>query len=122
MTPERPFSFQSWTKLQAEYAHEHLDPDLALPFDIASSDFRYWGMAEEPNLYGDTACHTFLLDQDSTTSIFDQCNNVFDSEPVEILTAALMHSFSETFTDRQTPTVWKEAHGRESWDANLDLS
>lgn len=119
---DTPLSFQTWTKLQAEHAHEHIDPELALPFEIATSDFKYWGMADEPNLYSDTACHTFLLDQDTTSHIFSDCNTVFSSEPAEILTAAAIHSFSQTFTDRQVPTVWREAHGREPWNADIDLS
>ena len=119
---DKPLSFQTWVKLQSEYAHEHLDPQLTLPFEIVSSDFKYWGMAEELNVYADTACHTFLLDQDTTSSIFNECNTVFDSEPAEILTAAAIHSFSQVFSDRPTPTVWREAHGRETWDADIDLS
>lgn len=115
-------SFQAWTKLQADYAHEHIDPQMALPFEITSSDFRYWGMGEQPNLYGDTACHTFFLDEDTTRNIFGDCNDAFSSEPAEILTAAAIHSFSQTFTDRQPPTVWREAHGRETWNADIDLS
>ncbi|KAF1977723.1 hypothetical protein BU23DRAFT_596079 [Bimuria novae-zelandiae CBS 107.79] len=121
-TSDKPLSFQSWTKLQAEYAQEHLDPQLALPFDIASSDLRYWGMLDELNLYEDTAGHTFLIDQDTSDKIFGECNTTFNSEPAEILTAAAVHSFSQIFTDRQTPTVWREAHGRETWDAGIDLS
>ncbi|KAJ4356118.1 uncharacterized protein N0V89_004146 [Didymosphaeria variabile] len=117
-----PLSFQTWTKLQAEYAYEHIDPQVALPFDINDPDFDYWGMAEEPNLYGDIACHTFLLDQDTTSHIFSDCNSPLSSEPVEILTAAAIHSFCRTFTDRETPTVWREAHGREPWSADIDLS
>lgn len=119
---EKPLSFQTWVKLQAEYAHEHLDPQFTLPFDVTSSDFRYWSMAELPNVYGDTACHTFFLDQDTTHSIFHECNSAFDSEPIEILTAAAIYSFNQVFSDRQTPTVWREAHGRETWDADIDLS
>lgn len=122
VTPDTTLSFQNWIKLQAEYAHEHLDPQLALPFEIASSDFRYWDMAQEPNVYGDTACHTFLLDQYTTKSIFGECNNTFDTEPAEILTAAAIHSFSQVFSDRRAPTIWREAHGRETWDADIDLS
>ena len=108
--------------MQAEYAHEHLDTRLALPFEIANSNFRYWNMAEQTNAYGDTACHTFLLDRDTTSSIFGECNTTFDSEPVEILTAAAMHSFGQVFPDRQMPTIWREGHGRETWDADTDLS
>jgi amino acid adenylation domain-containing protein/non-ribosomal peptide synthase protein (TIGR01720 family) len=119
---ERPFSFQNWTKLQAEYAHEHLDADVVLPFDIAVADFNYWGMTTELNTYGDVACHTFLLDRETTSLIFDKCNDAFSTEPVEILLAAAIHSFCQVFPDRQAPTVWREAHGRETWDAEIDLS
>ncbi|KAL1606836.1 putative NRPS-like protein biosynthetic cluster [Paraconiothyrium brasiliense] len=119
---DTPLSFRTWTKLQAEYAHEHIDPQVALPFNIASSDFKYWGMAEEPNVYGDIACHSFLLDKDTTSHIFSDCNAALSSEPAEILTAAAIHSFCQTFKDRQTPTVWREAHGREPWSADIDLS
>ncbi|KAJ4297840.1 hypothetical protein N0V90_005736 [Kalmusia sp. IMI 367209] len=122
LTLGQPFSFQTWVKLQAEYAHEHLDPQLALPFEISRSDFEYWGMAKGPNLYGDAACHTFLLDRHTTSIIFGECNTAFATEPVEILTAAAIHSFTQAFGDREAPTVWREAHGREPWDADIDLS
>jgi len=45
-----------------------------------------------------------------------------NTEPVDILLSALLHSFHQVFADRAPLTVYNESHGREPWDSSIDLS
>src|SRR5690606_3377449 len=50
------------------------------------------------------------------------CHKAFNTETVDILIAAIMHSFRLSFPDREAPAIFNEGHGREPWDSKMDLS
>ncbi|KAK9848977.1 AMP-dependent synthetase/ligase [Penicillium brevicompactum] len=118
---DKALSFQSWCALQTERAKTH-DANIALPFTPLKPNLEYWGMRDATNVYGDIKMESFTLAEDITNFILDGCHNVFRTDTVDILLSAIIHSFGRTFTDRKVPTVYNEGHGRESWDANIDLS
>ncbi|KAF7168495.1 hypothetical protein CNMCM6106_003662 [Aspergillus hiratsukae] len=91
-------SFQAWSRLQTEYAHSHLEPaDVSLlPCNDDGATQKFWGVADNPNLLG--------------------------VEPVELLHAALLFSFLQTFPHRPAPCIYGEAHGREPWDPSIDIT
>jgi amino acid adenylation domain-containing protein/non-ribosomal peptide synthase protein (TIGR01720 family) len=122
LSTEKPFPFQKWVELQSEYAREHLNPDGVLPFDIAPSDFAFWGMDEGKNNYSDVDCYHLTVDEATTSAILGNANEAFGTEPNDILIACALNSFKYIFNDRKAPTVWKESIGREPWDVNIDLS
>ncbi|KAI9738099.1 MAG: hypothetical protein M1818_005527 [Claussenomyces sp. TS43310] len=119
---EQPFSFQTWTHLQSSYARKYLQPTTAWPFKISDSDFTYWGMKDRSNKYGDTIRDSFTIDRTTTSKLMSTVHAAFKSETVEVLLAALMLSFKDSFRGRQVPPIFIEGHGREPWIPDLDLS
>ncbi|KAJ5118135.1 uncharacterized protein N7515_010358 [Penicillium bovifimosum] len=98
------------------------DANISLPFTSEKPNLTYWGMQDTPNVYGDIKMESFTLSEDTTNFILDGCHSVFRTDTVDILLAAIIHSFGRTFTDRKVPTVYNEGHGREPWEADIDLS
>lgn len=118
---EKPLSFQAWCRLQAEHSQQ-LMPKAVLPIDVASADFDYWGMAGQRNIHQDAVEKTMVLDVETTRKLFGSSNEAFRTEPVDIILSGLIQSFNRLFYNRPAPTFFCEGHGRESWDANIDLS
>jgi Condensation domain len=116
---EKPISFQTWCAMQAEQSQQQSSKDL-LPFDVMPADLAYWGMDGQRNTYSDVECETFVIDKDLTALAFGDCHKALHTEPLDLLLSAIIHSFSRTFSDRATPTLYNESHGREN--TNLDLS
>jgi amino acid adenylation domain-containing protein/non-ribosomal peptide synthase protein (TIGR01720 family) len=121
LSAEKPFSFQAWCKLQAEHAQQ-LRPKKVLPFSVTPADYAYWGMADRPNVYSDAVSESIVIDADTTAALLGSCQEALRIEPVEIFLATLLQAFSQTFSDRSTPVIFSEGHGREPWDAEIDLS
>lgn len=113
--------FQSWLALQTAHASS-LDVKSVLPFQIKSSELAYWDMEGRANIYADVKRHEFTLTKDVSVKLLEQCHTALGTEPVELLLAALFHSFAIVFPDRETPTVFSEGHGREPWNSSLDVS
>jgi non-ribosomal peptide synthase protein (TIGR01720 family) len=121
LSDEKALSFQSWCTMQLERAKTH-DAGLSLPFTPEKPDLGYWGMTNTANQYGDLKMESFTLSEDTTKFLLNDCHEVFETETVDILLAAIIHSFGLIFTDRKLPTIYNEGHGREPWDASIDLS
>ncbi|EKG18856.1 AMP-dependent synthetase/ligase [Macrophomina phaseolina MS6] len=117
-----PLSFQTWSKLQADYVPQHVSPQKALPFDVPQADYRYWGLKDHSNTFADTVDVGFSLDVNSTSALLGKCNDAFGTEPMDLFISALLESFSRTFQDRALPPIYSEGHGREPWDSEIDLS
>ncbi|KAJ5091869.1 hypothetical protein NUU61_006739 [Penicillium alfredii] len=118
---EKALSFQGWCNMQLERTKTQ-DAAATLPFTPEQPDLTYWGMQNMPNVYGDIRMESFALSEDVTKFILDGCHDVFRTDTVDILLSAIVHSFRRTFTDRNIPTIYNEGHGREPWDASIDLS
>lgn len=121
LSDEKALSFQSWCAMQFERSKTH-DIDLTLPFTSEPSDLSYWGMQDSANVYGDIKMESFSLTEEATKFILDDCHAILATETVDVLLACIIHSFGHIFTDRKVPTIYNEGHGRESWDASIDLS
>ena len=123
MSRKPPLSFQSWCDLQRHYASKNLDPDHArLDFKIPKPPNDYWAIEGKSNLVKDELQASFSLDEDTTSLLLGVANRAFDTQPVELLQAALMHSFAHIFHDRPPPALWVEGHGREPWSADIDVN
>lgn len=123
MAADRPVPFQVWNKSQREYAEQQLSPELALPFSLPPSDVGFWGLEVDCNVWGDVASTGFSLSESTTELLLgDVCHKALSTEPVDILIAALLHSFNQVFPERELPVMYSEGHGREPWDADIDLS
>ncbi|PKY07074.1 acetyl-CoA synthetase-like protein [Aspergillus campestris IBT 28561] len=122
--PEPAMSFQAWSRLQTEYARNHLEPADVHMLPRIDQQFieKFWGASGNPNLIGDSESKMIRLDDGTTDAIFTQSSRALGVEPVELLHAALLFSFMQTFPDRATPSIYAEAHGREPWDPTIDIT
>ncbi|GFF89307.1 nonribosomal peptide synthetase 12 [Aspergillus lentulus] len=122
--PEPSMSFQTWSRLQAEYARTHLKPADVHMLPRIDEEFikKFWGASDNPNLIGNSESKMIRLDDGTTDAIFSQSRQVLGVEPVELLHAALLFSFMQTFPDRATPSIYAEAHGRDPWDQTIDIT
>ena len=122
---DKPLPFQHWASMQADNAQERNasgNSRKVLPIDVSPSDMSYWGMVGKPNKYDDVVHESILIDEKTTQIALDECHKPLKTDLVDLFLAVLAHSFSRTFNDRQTPTVFNEGHGREPWDPSIDIS
>lgn len=118
----RLLPFQAWCKMQLEHA-ETQTPEQVLPIHgIPDGNTEYWGMGDVPNVYGQMAREGFEIRTAQTSLLLSKCHESLRTEIPDVLMAAMIFSFGQTFTDRPIPAVFAEGHGRESWDASIDLS
>lgn len=88
--------FQTWCRLQGEYAAKHLSPEKAFPSNIRPMPERYWGENTlNRNTYGDTLEAEFATDEQKTAILLGRANEAFGSRPVEIFQAAVLHFQSD---------------------------
>lgn len=122
--PTQPsLSFQVWSRLQQEKAQSEHQPTVSLGAEVPTTDYSYWNITERSNTYGAASKVDFVLDEDTTSKLSGPCNRALGSELIDTLLGSILHSFCRSFPDRQQPpAVFNEAHGREPWDASLDLS
>jgi non-ribosomal peptide synthase protein (TIGR01720 family) len=117
-------SFQTWCEKQAAHSLESVQQVATLkqPIAVQPANFAFWGMDACPNVYGDVERDEFTLTKDLSTMVTDSFG-VLRTDLVDILLAAILHSFSRIFINRKAPTIFNESHGREAWqDSNIDLS
>lgn len=117
--PSMPFTY--WTDYQSYENNQRLiEPNL--PFEIGTVNLGYWGLEGHSNLYGDTTHLNFALPRDAASALRKTCNNVFRTESADVFLAALLHSFQQTFLDRNVPTVWKQEHGRDARNSDFNIA
>lgn len=122
LPPTSSTLFQIWQAAQAKYVS-----DNAHSFDIAkttakANQLSYWGVDSRDVLLSNTKREQFVLDQETTSALLGSCNNAFSTRPLELMLAALTHSFAAAFPDRNVPVIFNETHGRETWDDSIDLA
>lgn len=117
----KTMSFQKWACLQNEYAQTCKSPAEVLPMQTNITDWNYWGLKSEDNLYGDRVFEETFLDEKHTSILYGEYQPL-RTEPIEVLISSLFHSFKKTFPDRPVPTIFNEGHGREPWADWIDLS
>ncbi|KAG6005955.1 NRPS protein [Claviceps lovelessii] len=108
--PSMPFTY--WTDYQSYENSQRLIHPI-LPFEVGPENLGFWGLSDQPNLYGDTKHVTFMLPEAAAFSLRKTCNNVFRTESADVFLAALLQSFERTFPERKIPTIWKQEHGRD---------
>lgn len=113
-------SFQSWVRLQSDYAEQSLHPDAVLTSEVPTADYDYWGITKQLNTGDQVVTSTFKLASHVTANLLGSCNNMLRTEPVEIFIASVMFSFADIFG--RNPVLYNEGHGREPWSEELDIS
>lgn len=120
-TVEKPLPFQTWCSMQNDHANQK-EVKTILPFNVKRADLGFWDMANRKNVYGDVTHSGFILDKPSSDLVLGKANKAMRTQPIEILTSALIHSFKAHFPTRAMPTIFNESHGRDAWDPSIDLS
>ncbi|RYP49816.1 hypothetical protein DL768_004545 [Monosporascus sp. mg162] len=122
ITSRPSLPFQAWCRLQAEHAAKHLDPESSFTGSIPPPNLEYWGLAGRSNLVQGAVEKEFILSEETTRSLLGLANSAYETQPVELFQAALLHSFMLTFKDRpQPPAIFSESHGREVWDPSINI-
>ena len=115
--------FQMWCRLQLENAQEQNAKQLLPHKEVPKADLAYWGMIDKPNVHGDVVSEAIDFDNETTTALLASCHQSLQTDVVDVLLAAILWSFPHAFPARETPlAVYNEGHGREPWEAKLDLS
>lgn len=116
-TAQPSISFQSWCAAQINHVTTTVSPTSYRPFEARKPQMEYWGQRSHID-----ATAEFVLDQAVTSRLLGACNDALHTKPFEIMMAALIYSFHQSFPDRSSPTVYNETHGREPWDSRIDIS
>ncbi|KAF5630183.1 acetyl synthetase [Fusarium sp. NRRL 25303] len=118
--PTEGISFQTWCALQNEYATT-LDPKLVLPIPIAPDGSAYWNPSavQQENKHCMTETLTFSFDMSTFSSLL--VGSLNKAQPVELMIGSFYTAFTKVFSDRETPTVFVESHGREPWQTGIDI-
>ncbi|CAI6092446.1 unnamed protein product, partial [Clonostachys chloroleuca] len=122
---EPEFPFDTWNELQIEKAKSSdFDPEKVLSTSGSSIDLHFWHFdGNMSNLVSDHQDSSVEVGPDTTSLLLGEANNTFNTEPIDLLLAAVYNAFLRVFHDREGLTIFNEGHGRESWDAaNIDLS
>jgi amino acid adenylation domain-containing protein/non-ribosomal peptide synthase protein (TIGR01720 family) len=120
LAPTLPY--QSWSRLQWDQISDFGEDTTLNPQDVPLCDLSYWGITDAENTYGQVSCEGFEVDAETTSILLNEANSSLRTEAVDILVAALLHSFAKTFTDHAPPVIHNEGHGREPWDNAIDVS
>ncbi|KAG5981230.1 NRPS protein [Claviceps digitariae] len=116
--PSMPFTY--WTDFQSyENSQRLINP--ILPFEVGPENLGFWGLDDQPNMYGNTEHVTFMLPEAAAFSLRKTCNNVFRTESADVFLAALLQSFERTFPERKIPTIWKQEHGRDPRNGDFNI-
>lgn len=119
--PSNPsISFRSWLALQEEYLSSS-KIGSTLPFGPRPQMHHFWDVSA-PNTHRHTQSMSFSLNASTTSTLLGDANDAFQTQPVELMLAALYFSFGQAFPERDLPCVFTEGHGRESWDNDIDIS
>lgn len=116
----RRITFPEWNTHQRSHV-ETIETATKLPFATKAADLDYWGVNDLSNKYGNTASLGFTLEPE-VTSALDASNRAFRTDSSDLFMAALLLSFSQTFRDRPTPSIWNQEHERVVLDTEIDLS
>ncbi|KAK8134924.1 AMP-binding enzyme, partial [Apiospora sp. TS-2023a] len=113
-------SYQAWSSHQRRRI-DRMEDAAKLPFPISPANCDYWGVQSHRNTYGSTVSYGFTLGSDLTSAL-EESNHAFRTESSDIFRAALLQSFSKTFTDRPTPIIWSQEHDRTALDSEVDIT
>jgi amino acid adenylation domain-containing protein/non-ribosomal peptide synthase protein (TIGR01720 family) len=121
--PSVELAFPQWCDLQRREA-EQLQPHHVLPFKVSKPNYEYWGTHPSELYCKDSAWHSSIVEEQATSLLLNASNEHLGTEILDILIGTLIFSFAQTFSDRASPAVFVETHGREpiSSAEHLDLS
>ncbi|KAG8408242.1 Nonribosomal peptide synthetase [Metarhizium acridum] len=120
---EEGLPFQVWNQLQKEeIVSSKYDPQGSLSVQEANNDLEFWNFDSSTSNTASDQYEDFLeIGPEVTGLLLKESNNAFNTEPLDILLSAVSDAFLNIFP-RQGLTIFNEGHGREPWNAEVDLS
>lgn len=119
-----PASFQDWAL--AQFNNSQRKPSnnsFAAILGTTRTNFMdYWGMQHHPNTRSGIKTTDISIDPDTASLLLGKANLTLRTEAVEILLAALCHSFTNTFTDRSPPKVFCASNDRDGAADDSNIS
>ncbi|KAK9772944.1 putative Nonribosomal peptide synthase [Seiridium cardinale] len=115
-------SFYSWRKRQEEGSFNN---SVETETDAAPGDescYSYWSIEPNSNTYGDVLATSFELASDATDKLLGEANTRMSTESIDILIAALLYSFPQSFPRGFGPQIYVEGHGRDAQVEDVDLT
>ncbi|CRG89598.1 Nonribosomal peptide synthetase 8 [Talaromyces islandicus] len=111
LQPERPAATEQNTMTKGN--------SLVQPFEVTTADCAYWGKNALSSPYHNL---TFAIEQGVSKRILKHGTSRTWVNMVDIFLAPLLHSFKQTFPDRDPPAVFNSSHGRNTPEPSIDLS
>ncbi|KAK8914997.1 Nonribosomal peptide synthetase dtxS1 [Metarhizium anisopliae] len=120
---EEGLPFQVWNQLQKEeIADSKYDPQRLPSVQEANNDLEFWNFdSSTSNTASDQYEDVLEIGPEVTALLLKESNSAFNTEPLDLLLSAVSDAFLTIFP-RQDLTIFNEGHGRESWNAEVDLS
>ena len=115
---EKPLSFRTWCRLVEEDVSSVADT-----YEVAPQDLDFWGITNVDNTAAQAVEQRFSLDGPTTELLMGRSNEAFNTEPLDLLLAAVAHSFNQVFCSIRSPVaIFNKGHGRETEKHKVDLS
>jgi amino acid adenylation domain-containing protein len=117
-------TFRQWCREQVKYASSLL-PDAVLPYQPGPLGLDFWQPSDTPSLantYAGVVQQEFRLSSNQTAQLLNKFNNMPSLHPTDAMIGAFAMAFRRIFPERETPSIFIENHGREPWNASLDVS
>lgn len=127
LPPKHCLPYQGWCQAQSEHIATRVQPQDTLPLLDTVGDFEvdvegFWGCTQSANTNAGAVSASVELDAATAALLLGNANEALQTKPVELLHAAVLLSFVQTFSDRRPPVIHQEGHGREPWDSSIDVS
>ncbi|XMA14653.1 hypothetical protein WAI453_007444 [Rhynchosporium graminicola] len=113
------FSFYAWTQGLMERATRR-PPSLSMQ-NTTNAHANFWGPREISNTYGDVDVDSFVLDEDLSALLL-KSSELLPFDPVDMLIASVLYSFTNLFPERSAIPFYVESHGREPWNEQIDVN
>ncbi|KAJ8603965.1 hypothetical protein MRB53_041984 [Persea americana] len=116
-------SFQEWVHRRHKISSVH--EVEAHSGSMTNFDYRaFWGLGgSRDDTYGEATTLRLNISAETTAMVMGNANSALQTEPQELMLAALLRAFDDEFADREPPRLYVESHGRESaHDDSVDAS
>ncbi|CAK1356416.1 unnamed protein product [Cercospora beticola] len=125
-SPASGTSFMLWNEAQQDRAKSSIfsDAKTVLPTPAVKNELSFWGFNDgvTSNKNEDHEELDILIGRDITKLLLSSANAALSTSPVDLLQAAVWLAFFRIFPERDSFSMFTEAHGREPWNENIDLS
>ncbi len=123
LMPSSALPFQAWCSALRVHTESSPPPPPAKTISGTSDEkLGYWGLDLDQSTFELLDRTSFTLTADQTALLLGTSNDTILTETEDILLACLAFTFKQVFSDRNTPVIFTEGHGREGISTSIDPS